>query len=88
MERHDFDLISFLFGLLFAGLGAAWLITEESIDPDLAGWFWPLVLIIGGAVVLGSVVSPRRARGDTEHGGSDQPDQSDRPVSYRSGDTD
>ena len=60
MERHDFDLISFLFGLLFAGLGVAWLVTEEAINPDLTEWFWPIVLIAGGAIVLTSTLTSQR----------------------------
>lgn len=60
MQRHDFDLISFLFGLLFAGLGAVWLITEEAIDADLTEWFWPLILVVGGVVVLGSALTRAR----------------------------
>lgn len=66
MERHDFDLISFLFGLLFTGLGAAWLITEKAFDANLAEWFWPVVLVVGGAVVLGSTVSRRRVAEDRD----------------------
>ena len=60
MKRHDFDLISFLFGLVFAGIGGAWLVTEESLNPDLTEWFWPLVLIAGGAIVLASTIGSRR----------------------------
>ena len=63
MERHDFDLVSFLFGLLFAGLGGAWLVTEEAVNPDLTEWFWPVVLIAGGAIVLASTLTSRRSNG-------------------------
>ena len=62
MQRHPFDVVSFLFGLLFAALAGAWLLTEESIDPDLADWFWPAVLVVGGAIVLASTLRRR----DTE----------------------
>ena len=68
MQRHDFDLISFLFGLLFAGLAVAWLVTGEVIDADLTKWFWPLILVVAGAVVLSSTLS--RARNDRREAGS------------------
>ena len=73
MDRHDFDLISFLFGLVFAGLGGAWLITEEALSPDLRAWFWPLVLIMGGAIVLSSAMTSQRARRRGEPGPSESP---------------
>ena len=63
MQRHDFDVVSFLFGLLFLGLAGAWLITEESINPDVADWFWPVVLVVGGAVVLSSTLKRSRFSG-------------------------
>lgn len=73
MDRHDFDLISFLFGLVFAGLGGAWLITEEALNPDLREWFWPLVLILGGAIVLSSAMSSQRARRRADSGPNASP---------------
>ncbi len=59
MQRHDFDLISFLFGLLFAGIGISVIAIEEGFDPELGAWLWPALLIVGGFVVLSSTV-PRR----------------------------
>ena len=82
MQRHDFDLISFLFGLLFAGLATAWLVTGEAIDADLTKWLWPLILVVGGAVVLSSTLS--RARNDgaarvAAGGGAGNDDPTDDP---------
>ncbi len=62
MQRHDFDLISFLFGLLFAGIGASVIAIEEGFDPELGAWLWPALLIVAGFVVLSSTV----ARNDRE----------------------
>ncbi len=62
MQRHDFDLISFLFGLLFAGIGVSVIAIEEGFDPELGAWLWPALLILGGFVVLSSTVT----RGDRE----------------------
>jgi branched-subunit amino acid permease len=57
MERHDFDLVSFLFGLLFTGIVVAYLLSDGGFDPDLGDWFWPIVLVVAGIVVLASAVA-------------------------------
>ena len=56
MQRHRFDLISFLFGLFFGGIGLWVIAIEEGFDPDLGAWLWPALLIAGGTVVLTSAL--------------------------------
>ena len=52
MNRHPFDPISFLFGLLFAGLGLTFLFGDFRLW-DL-GWsrVWPVPVIFLGALIL------------------------------------
>ena len=76
MNRHPFDVLSFLFGLLFTALAGAWLLTEESIDPDLTDWFWPAVLVVGGAIVLASTLRTRGSE-TIDMGGTSESDPED-----------
>lgn len=60
MERHDFDPISFVFGLAFVGLGLLFLVGP--VAPTTLGWLLPVGAIGLGLAVLGSAwLSRRRA---------------------------
>lgn len=49
MTRHSFDPISFVTGLIFAGLGVAFMIGNVTL-PTL-DWLWPLIAVaLGGAI--------------------------------------
>src|SRR6266545_5393237 len=61
MQRHDFDPIAFIFGLLFAGSGILFLIGRFDLF-NRARWLWPgLLVLLGIAVLVG-------ARGRGAHG--------------------
>lgn len=71
MKRHRFDIFSFVSGLVFAGLGAAYLINDGSWRFDAGPWVWPVILVLGGAVVLLSTIRDERdLRTATESAGS------------------
>ena len=58
MRRHDFDALSFLFGLLFAGAGLV-LLGGSAIREGLAlPWAGPLVAI-GLAILVLMAARPR-----------------------------
>lgn len=60
MRRHDFDALSFAFGLLFAGAGIV-LLATTTIPQGLAlPWAGPLIAI--GVAILLVVAAPRPAR--------------------------
>jgi len=56
MERHRFDPLSFVFGLLLGALGLAFLVGDLDVgDLDLS-WIWPLPLVaLGLAMLLAAV---------------------------------
>jgi hypothetical protein len=59
MERHDLDPLSFVGGVLFAGLGVLFLLDSAgtlSVEPR---WIWPILLIaLGLAGLLASRPRP------------------------------
>ena len=60
MERHPLDLVSLLGGLLFMGLGAAFLFDALNWWSADVTWVPPIVLIVLGlAGVLSTVGRPR-----------------------------
>lgn len=67
MQRHNFDLLSFSFGLVYALLGLLFLIPATAFDlvPMIslsARWVLPLVVLgLGAAIVIPLL---RRARED------------------------
>lgn len=60
MRRHDFDLLSFFFGLLFSGVGLVLLGGSLARDSVSLAWVGPVVAI--GLGIL--VVIAARPRGD------------------------
>jgi hypothetical protein len=71
MNRHPFDAISFVTGLLFAGLGVAFMIANISL-PDF-DWFWPLVAVALGIAIFAST----RSREDPAEWRDEPPHESD-----------
>ena len=49
-ERHRLDLLSLIFGLLFAALAIPVLVTDTPWDFD-AGWVVPAVIVAAGLVI-------------------------------------
>ena len=66
MQRHRFDPISCVFGLLFLGLGLTAVFSTEDIAFLEARWIWPALLVTAGLVIVG--FTARRGRGDDEPG--------------------
>lgn len=52
MKRHAFDLISFVFGAIFLGIGVTYLITDSSFTSLEARWIWPALLLAVGIAFL------------------------------------
>ena len=69
MKRHDFDVLSFAFGVIYALIGFLFLIPATTFDlvPVLTvslRWVWPLVILgIGAAIVIPAL---RRPADDTD----------------------
>jgi hypothetical protein len=64
MKRHAFDVVSFLFALVFGALAAMYL-AAPSLDWDVAGpWFFPVALIVLGVAAIIGAVSGLRPRRD------------------------
>jgi hypothetical protein len=54
MQRHDFDPIAFVFGLLFTGSGILFMIGRFDLF-NHARWLWPgLLVLLGIAVLVGA----------------------------------
>jgi hypothetical protein len=54
MQRHDFDPIAFIFGLLFTGSGVLFMIDRFDLF-NHARWLWPgLLVLLGIAVLVGA----------------------------------
>jgi hypothetical protein len=67
MQRHDFDVVSFLFGMFFIGSAAFALAVGNELPEFDYRWIWPVVIIIAGIVVLASALFRKRPDADTEH---------------------
>jgi hypothetical protein len=70
MRRHSFDPISFVFGLMFAVLGMAFLSGNVDLSTLHASWIWPQPLIALGLLMLFSA----RRRGEHESRPTDDGD--------------
>jgi hypothetical protein len=74
MKRHDVDLVSLIFGLIFAG-AAGWYFINRYLDIGInapnGGWFVAAALIVLG--LLGVGASLRHNRDELESS-SDTPD--------------
>jgi fatty acid desaturase len=55
MKTHPFDVLSFVAGAVFVGLGVAFL----AAGADVAGqahWLWPMLLVLLGGAGLASAL--------------------------------
>jgi hypothetical protein len=60
-ERHRFDVISLVFGLLFIAVSLPVLLTETTLDFD-GGWIPPAAIVVIGLIVAATALRPRRSR--------------------------
>lgn len=60
MKRHPFDLTSFVFGIVFGGAAAVYLLADQ-LAWDISGrWVLPLALIALGVAGIAGAVSGLR----------------------------
>ena len=63
MKRHDTDVVSLTFGLVFLGFVGWWLLVRwVAAEPPGFGWFVGAALIIGGVSGVLAALVPRRGR--------------------------
>ena len=53
MERHRFDIVSFVFEIIFLGLGLTVMFIDEDITFLQARWIWPALLVVAGLAIVG-----------------------------------
>ena len=51
MQRHDFDPIAFIFGVVFSGLGVLFMIGRLEVL-NHAQWLWPGLLVLLGLAAI------------------------------------
>ena len=74
IPRHATDVISLVFGTIFAGFTVVWLLTvTDTIDENQAWLGGPIILIAAGALGLATAIRPRRSD-DDDSGGTPQRD--------------
>ena len=64
-ERHPLDVLSLVFGLLFAALAIPVLVTDTPLDFD-AGWVVPAVIVAIGLVIGASAFRRRSDEAELE----------------------
>src|SRR5262245_60917013 len=61
LHRHATDVVALVFGVIFAGITAVWLLhVTDVIDLEQAWLAGPVILIVAGAVGLGFALRPSR----------------------------
>lgn len=63
MKRHEFDPLSFIFGLLFVGVSLPMLMSDSDFSFLDGRWIFPAFLIFAGVIVL---VSARTSSSSSE----------------------
>ena len=77
MKTHRFDIISFLAGLVFTGIGLLFLIPADvaqlwDVLVDWGAWFWPAVfLVVGGGIIAAALLPRKTAKVDDSQAGAD-----------------
>ena len=61
LHRHAPDVVSLVFGILFAGFTAIWLLSETDVIDYQQAWLaGPVILIIAGVLGLAVALRPSR----------------------------
>ena len=72
MKRHPFDLTSFIFGAVFGGAAAIYLLADQ-LAWDIDGrWILPLALITLGIAGIAGAVNGLRTDKDDASGGAER----------------
>jgi hypothetical protein len=71
VRRHDLDVTSLVFGLIFLGVAATWALVQTELVtlPDLS-LLGPAVLIVAGVVGLAATLA-KNQRGQRDEGTAD-----------------
>ncbi|HEX3005018.1 MAG TPA: hypothetical protein VHO27_12470 [Angustibacter sp.] len=71
MRRHDLDVTSLVFGLIFLGVAATWALVQTELVtlPDLS-LLGPAVLIVAGVVGLAATLA-KNQRSQRDEGAAD-----------------
>jgi uncharacterized membrane protein YoaK (UPF0700 family) len=62
VERHRFDVVSFVFGVLFVGLALAALVGDVRVMTFGKGALMPVALIVAGVAIAVATLRPPRRR--------------------------
>lgn len=62
MQRHRFDLLSAIFGILFIGAALVVLISGEGVLDWDSRWVWPGVILAVGLVLVASGIGSEHRR--------------------------
>jgi hypothetical protein len=68
VQRHDLDLVSLIFGIIFLGLASTGLFEDVDLAFVESRWIWPVLLIAAGGLVLAGSI-----RGGDEAAAADAP---------------
>ena len=76
MQRHPFDVVSFLFGMFFVGAAAFALVVGDELSGFDGRWVWPAIIMLAGVVVLGSALGRKGPQAELP----DDPAELDDPI--------
>jgi hypothetical protein len=74
MQRHTFDVVSFLFGMFFVGVAAFALAVGDELPGFDYRWIWPVVIIVAGIVVLASALLRKQSEPERADSGASAED--------------
>ena len=61
MKRHSLDVLSLVFGLIFLGIAASWIVRHNwNLEMPDAGWYVAGALIVAGLFGIVSTLRPGR----------------------------
>jgi hypothetical protein len=61
MKRHSLDVLSLVFGLIFLGIAASWIVRHNwNLQMPDAGWYVAGALIVAGLFAIISTLRPGR----------------------------
>lgn len=83
MQRHRFDPLSFIFGLLFVAIAGVALIDADLLAFGDLAWVAPALLVVAGGALL---LSSAGRRGTVDHSDDDAIDAAGDRSGDRSGD--